>query len=56
MGLLDAKASARAGRKLVAPVRVAPAPARAWGAYGFDVDLLKGRAGRWYCLAHRPQA
>lgn len=28
----------------------------AWGAWGFDVFLLKGRTGRWYCSAHRPQS
>lgn len=25
-----------------------------WGTYGYGVDLLKGRAGRWYCALHRP--
>jgi hypothetical protein len=28
----------------------------AWGSYGFDVDLLKDRLGRWYCLKHKPEA
>lgn len=27
----------------------------AWGAFGFEVDLLKGRLGRWYCLEHKPE-
>ena len=27
----------------------------AWGAWGHDVDPLKGRLGRWYCSAHRPE-
>ena len=27
-----------------------------WGAFGFDVGLLRGRKGRWYCAAHRPAA
>ena len=26
----------------------------AWGAFGYDVDPMKGRLGRWYCNAHRP--
>ena len=26
----------------------------AWGAWGYDVDTLKGRPGTWYCSAHRP--
>lgn len=26
---------------------------RAWGAWGFGVALLAGRAGRWFCGAHR---
>ena len=25
-----------------------------WGAFGYDVDVLKGRLGRWYCNEHRP--
>lgn len=25
-----------------------------WGAFGYDVDPMKGRLGRWYCGAHRP--
>lgn len=25
-----------------------------WGAFGYDVDLLKGQLGRWYCGEHRP--
>jgi hypothetical protein len=24
-----------------------------WGAFGYDVDLLRGRLGRWYCAEHR---
>jgi hypothetical protein len=27
----------------------------AWGSYGFGVNLRKGRMGRWFCAAHRPQ-
>ncbi len=27
----------------------------AWGAFGFDVALLKGKTGRFACLAHREQ-
>ncbi len=27
----------------------------AWGVYGYGVDLLAGRLGRWYCRAHRPE-
>jgi hypothetical protein len=27
----------------------------AWGAFGYDTNLRAGRAGRWYCAAHRPQ-
>ncbi len=26
-----------------------------WGAFGFDVALLKGKSGRFACLAHRAQ-
>ena len=25
----------------------------AWGAFGFEVDILKDRLGRWYCVDHR---
>lgn len=28
----------------------------AWGVFGYDVDLVAGRLGRWYCGAHRPEA
>jgi hypothetical protein len=27
-----------------------------WGAFGYGVDLRKGRLGQWYCAAHRPEA
>jgi hypothetical protein len=26
-----------------------------WGAFGYGVDLRKGRLGQWYCAAHRPE-
>jgi len=45
------------------PARVeTPAPAIAfmhychcgrWGAFGYDVDLVHGKTGRWYCTEHR---
>jgi hypothetical protein len=45
------------------PARIeAPAPAIAfmhychcgrWGAFGYGVDLLNGKLGRWYCTEHR---
>jgi hypothetical protein len=25
-----------------------------WGAFGYGVQLLAGRAGTWYCAGHRP--
>ena len=28
----------------------------AWGAFGYGVRLLKGEAGQWFCMAHRPDA
>ena len=27
----------------------------AWGAYGYGVNLVGGRMGRWFCADHRPQ-
>lgn len=27
-----------------------------WGAFGYDVNLLKEELGRWYCGEHRPEA
>jgi hypothetical protein len=26
----------------------------AWGAFGYDSDLLAGHPGRWFCFQHRP--
>jgi hypothetical protein len=26
----------------------------AWGDFGYDVRLLKGQFGKWYCREHRP--
>jgi hypothetical protein len=46
----------------VAAIVEAPAPAIAfmhychcgrWGAFGYGVDLLHGKIGRWYCREHR---
>jgi hypothetical protein len=28
---------------------------RAWGTFGYGVNLRAGRLVRWYCAAHRPQ-
>jgi hypothetical protein len=25
-----------------------------WGDFGYDVHLLKGQLGKWYCREHRP--
>jgi hypothetical protein len=25
-----------------------------WGAFGYGVSLQRGRAGKWFCFAHRP--
>jgi hypothetical protein len=25
-----------------------------WGFFGYDVMLMKGRTGRWFCAEHRP--
>ena len=25
-----------------------------WGYFGYDVMLLKGRTGKWFCAEHRP--
>ena len=27
----------------------------AWGYFGYDVALLRGRVGTWYCAEHRPE-
>lgn len=27
----------------------------AWGAFGYGVDVMDGRAGKWFCCAHRPE-
>ena len=26
-----------------------------WGFFGYDVMLLKGRTGTWFCAEHRPR-
>jgi hypothetical protein len=26
----------------------------AWGAFGFNVDILTGRTGLWHCRDHKP--
>ncbi|HJS85713.1 MAG TPA: hypothetical protein VJ779_09645 [Acetobacteraceae bacterium] len=28
----------------------------AWGSFGYGVDTVRGKPGRWFCLAHRPDA
>ena len=27
-----------------------------WGSFGYGTDTVRGKPGRWFCLAHRPDA
>ena len=30
-------------------------PCGQWGYFGYDVALLRGQLGTWYCAEHRPE-
>jgi hypothetical protein len=63
LSYVDVPISEREPARAEAPARTeAPAPPIAfmhychcgrWGAFGYDVDLLRGKLGRWYCTEHR---